>query len=182
MLPAELSDEKIMMRVKEGHLSELTELFDRYHLKLFNFFWKLTFDKSVSEDLTQTLFYRVLKYRLSFNVEQGTFRSWVYRMARNIHIDFCNEQAKRPDRYKSPEEVLDRISGGEGGYDEDHLLKLDAALLRLDPEQRELIVLSRFQGLKYDEISQIKDISVPAIKVRVHRAIKELKQLYFTPS
>jgi RNA polymerase sigma factor (sigma-70 family) len=182
MLPAELSDEKIMMRVKEGHLSELTELFDRYHLKLFNFFWKLTFDKSVSEDLTQTLFYRVLKYRLSFNLEQGTFRSWVYRMARNIHIDFCNEQAKRPDRYKSPEEVLDRISGGEGGYNEDHLLKLDAALLRLDPEQRELIVLSRFQGLKYDEISQIKDISVPAIKVRVHRAIKELKQLYFTPS
>jgi RNA polymerase sigma factor (sigma-70 family) len=149
---------------------------------LFNFFWKLTFDKSVSEDLTQTLFYRVLKYRLSFNLEQGTFRSWVYRMARNIHIDFCNEQAKRPDRYKSPEEVLDRISGGEGGYNEDHLLKLDAALLRLDPEQRELIVLSRFQGLKYDEISQIKDISVPAIKVRVHRAIKELKQLYFTPS
>src|ERR1700722_20405670 len=150
MLPAELSDEKIMMRVKEGHLSELTELFDRYHLKLFNFFWKLTFDKSVSEDLTQTLFYRVLMYRLSFNMEQGTFRSWVYRMARNIHIDFCNEQAKRPDRYKSPEEVLDRISGGEGGYDEDHLLKLDAALLRLEPEQRELIVLSRFQGLKYD--------------------------------
>jgi len=180
MLPAELTDEKIMLRVKEGHLSELTELFDRYHLKLFNFFWKLTFDKPVSEDLTQTLFYRVMKYRLSFSAEQGTFRSWVYRMARNIHVDFCNEQAKRPDRYRTPEEQLERIAGKDERYNEDHLIKLDAALLRLDPEQRELIVLSRFQGLKYDEISQIKDISVPAIKVRVHRAIKELRQIYFT--
>lgn len=182
MLPAELSDEKIMLRVKEGYLSELTELFDRYHLKLFNFFWKLTFDKPVSEDLTQTLFYRVMKYRLSFNVEQGSFRSWIYRMARNIHVDFCNEQAKRPDRYRRAEEHLERVGDGGEGYNEDHLVKLDAALLKLDPEQRELIVLSRFQGLKYDEISQIKDISVPAIKVRVHRAIKELRQHYFTPS
>jgi RNA polymerase sigma factor (sigma-70 family) len=182
MLPAELSDEKIMLRVKEGHLSELTELFDRYHLKLFNFFWKLTFDKPASEDLTQTLFYRVMKYRLSFNVEQGSFKSWVYRMARNIHIDFCNEQAKRPDRYKKEAGHLERYAGTENGYEEDDLVRLDAALLKLDPEQRELIVLSRFQGLKYEEISQIKDISVPAIKVRVHRAIKELKELYFTPS
>lgn len=180
MLPAELTDEKIMLRVKEGHLPELTELFDRYHLKLFNFFWKLTFDKSASEDLTQTLFYRVMKYRLSFNAEQGSFKSWIYRMARNIHVDYCNEQAKRPDRYKTPEEHLERIAAKDEQYSEDHLIRLDAALLRLDPEQRELIVLSRYQGLKYDEISQIKDISVPAIKVRVHRAIKELRQIYFT--
>src|ERR1700743_1483632 len=113
MLPAELTDAKIIVRVKEGHLSELTELFDRYHLKLFNFFWKLTFDKTVSEDLTQTLFYRVMKYRLSFNAEQGSFKSWIYRMARNIHVDYCNEHAKRPDRYKTPRAQLERIGGKE---------------------------------------------------------------------
>jgi RNA polymerase sigma factor (sigma-70 family) len=179
MLPAELTDEKIMLRVKEGNLSELTELFDRYHLKLFNFFLKLTFDKSASEDLTQTLFYRVMKYRHSFNVDQGNFKSWVYRMARNIHLDYCNEQAKRPDRYRKQSDHADE--GGEA-YNEDHLLKLDRALQELNPEQLEIIVLSRFQGLKYEEISQIKELSVPAIKVRMHRAIKELKQLYFNQS
>lgn len=42
MLTAELSDENIMLKVKEGNLSELTVLFDRYHVKLFNFFLKLT--------------------------------------------------------------------------------------------------------------------------------------------
>jgi RNA polymerase sigma-70 factor (ECF subfamily) len=181
MLPAELTDEKIMLRVREGHVSELTELFDRYHVKLFNIFWRLTMDKSVSEDLTQTLFYRIMKYRHSFNVEQGTFKSWIYRMARNIHLDFCNEQAKRPDRARKKDHEGE-WPGSEEVYNEDHLVKLDKALLQLDPDQLELIVLSRFQGLKYEEISQIKDISVPAIKVRVHRAIKELRQIYFLQS
>lgn len=182
MLPVELSDEKIMLRVREGHVTELTELFDRYHLKLFNFFWRLTMDKPVSEDLTQTLFYRIMKYRHSFSVEQGTFKSWIYKMARNIHLDYCTEQSKRPDKAGKNGEALSHLSNGDEAYDEEHLLKLDKALLKLDPDQLELIVLSRFQGLKYDEISQIKDISVPAIKVRVHRAIKELKEIYFSLS
>ena len=55
ILVPELSDEKIML-VKEGHLSELTELFDRYQVPLYNFFLRLTLDKATSEDLTQNLF------------------------------------------------------------------------------------------------------------------------------
>jgi RNA polymerase sigma-70 factor (ECF subfamily) len=53
------------------------------------------------------------------------------------------------------------------------------AMAKLSPEQREILVLSRYQGLKYDEISKIKDISVPAIKVQVFRALRQLRTLYF---
>ncbi len=52
-------------------------------------------------------------------------------------------------------------------------------MARLTPEQKEILVLSRFQGLKYEEISSIRDLSVPAIKVQVHRAIKQLREHYF---
>ena len=48
-----------MLLVKEGQLSELTELFERYHVPLYNFFLRLTLDEALSEDLTQDLFYRV---------------------------------------------------------------------------------------------------------------------------
>ena len=57
--------------------------------------------------------------------------------------------------------------------------KLDKALLQLAPAQREIILLSRYQGLKYEEISKILDVSVPSIKVQVLRAIKQLKGIYF---
>jgi RNA polymerase sigma-70 factor (ECF subfamily) len=56
---------------------------------------------------------------------------------------------------------------------------LKEALGLLSPEYREIIELSRFQDLKYEEISQITGNSVGAVRVKVHRAIKKLKDVYF---
>jgi RNA polymerase sigma factor (sigma-70 family) len=168
-----------MLLVKEGQLSELTALFDRYQAPLYNFFLRLTLDRATSEDLTQNLFYRVIRYRQSFEPAQGSFRSWVYRMARNIHFDFCKQEQRAPGRLTDPEEAEERLADRATGYSEDQFQKLDEALSKLTPDQREILVLSRYQGLKYEEISRIKDISVAAIKVQVFRAIKQLRHLYF---
>jgi RNA polymerase sigma-70 factor (ECF subfamily) len=172
-----------MLLVKEGHLSELTELFERYHVKLFNFFRRLTLDKATSEDLTQNLFYRVIKYRQSYKPEQGTFQSWIYRMARNVHSDFARQSKRVPDRpgnrESNEEEEGEDLALQEDGFTEDHYIRLERAMARLEPDQREVITLKRFQGLKYEEIAMIRELTVPAIKVQVHRALKKLKELYF---
>jgi RNA polymerase sigma factor (sigma-70 family) len=175
----ELSDEKIMLLVKEGQLSELTELFERYHVRLYNFFLRLTLDGPLSEDLTQNLFYRIIRYRQSFEPSNGNFRSWMYRMARNIYADHLRQEGRSPARRSEPEEAAERAAAPEVGYTEEHYEKLDLALAQLSPEQREILVLSRYQGLKYAEISQIKDLSVAAIKVQVYRALRQLRSLYF---
>lgn len=49
----------------------------------------------------------------------------------------------------------------------------------LPDEKRELLVLSKFQGLKYEQIAKMRDTTVSNIKVQVHRTIKELKENYF---
>ena len=203
-----------MLLVREGQLSELTELFERYHVPLYNFFFRLTMDGAVSEDLTQNLFYRVLRYRQSFEPASGSFRSWVYRMARNVHVDHLRQEQRVPGGMRGTEPFpggstgsgegvegtgrggdeglsggidkgIDRVAGidpAEGEdvpYSEDQFERLDAAMARLKPDQREILVLSRYQGLKYDEISKIKDLSVPAIKVQVYRALRQLRAFYF---
>jgi len=168
-----------MLLVKEGHLSELTALFDRYQVNLYNFFLRLTFDKAASEDLTQNLFYRVIRYRHSFEPSQGTFRSWIYRMARNVHFDFCKQEQKTPGRLTDPNDAEDRLADATTGYTEDQYRRLDEAMAQLSADQREILVLSRYQGLKYEEISRIKEISIAAIKVQVYRAVKQLRSLYF---
>jgi RNA polymerase sigma factor (sigma-70 family) len=186
----ELSDEKIMLQVREGRLSELTELFERYHVPLYNFFLRLTLDKALSEDLTQNLFYRVLRYRQSFEPASGSFRSWVYRMARNVYADHLRQEQKVPGGMKGgsgaaegmsggADEKMDRVAGEDVPYSEEQFERLDAAMAKLTPDQREILVLSRYQGLKYDEISKIKDLSVAAIKVQVYRALRQLRTLYF---
>ena len=168
-----------MLLVKGGQLSELTVLFDRYQAPLYNFFLRLTLDRAASEDLTQNLFYRVIRYRQSFEPAQGSFRSWVYRMARNLHFDFCKQEQRAPGRLTEADETEERLADKVSGYTEDQFQRLDEALAKLSPDQREILVLSRYQGLKYEEISRIKDISVAAIKVQVFRAIKQLRHLYF---
>jgi RNA polymerase sigma factor (sigma-70 family) len=188
----ELSDEKVMLLVKEGQLSELTELFERYHVPLYNFFLRLTTDEALSEDLTHDLFYRVLRYRQSFEPASGGFRSWVYRMARNVHADHFRQEQRVPGGMKGTQPFPDggggdqdnatginRAAGEEAPYSEDQFERLDAAMAKLRPDQREILVLSRYQGLKYDEISKIKDLSVPAIKVQVYRALQQLRAFYF---
>jgi len=176
---ADLSDEKIMLMVKDGYLSELTALFDRYHVRLYNFFLRLTFDKAASEDLTQNLFYRIIQYRHTYNTAEGSFKSWVYQMARNVHFDHCKQEKKMNERFKSVDHNHSNIGGIEEIYNEDDFEKLNRAMMQLKPDQREIIVLSRFEGLKYEEISKMTDLSVAAIKVQVHRAIKNLRILYF---
>jgi RNA polymerase sigma factor (sigma-70 family) len=175
---AEISDEIIMKRVKEGNLSELSVLFERYHVRLYNFMLRLTFDRPVSQDLTQNLFYRIIKYRHTFK-EDHSFKSWIYQLARNIHVDYCKQQQKSAARYTQVEEYNENFAAEEERFNEEEYEKLDRAMARLTPEQKEILVLSRFQGLKYEEISSIRDLSVPAIKVQVHRAIKQLREHYF---
>jgi len=167
-----------MSRVKQGNLPEMSGLFERYHVKLFNFFLKLTHDQSVSQDLTQNLFYRVIKYRQSYK-DDNSFKSWIYQMARNMHIDYCKQQKRSSDRFENVEEYDENVIDHKPVFEEEEFERLDKALTKLNPEQLEIIVLSRYQGLKYEEISKIQNSTVAAIKVQMHRAIKQLREIYF---
>lgn len=169
-----------MEKVKSGQLSELSCLFRRYGTLLYNFFLKLTGgDRAASEDLVQTVFYRILRFRHTFQSKEGAFRSWMYSTARHVHADHCRQKVKMSlfmvgnaaDK-KEPELPA-------GGYDEEQYTQLGAALSRLGAVDRELIVLSRYEGLKYADIARIKGTTPGAVKVQVHRAMKQLRLLYF---
>jgi RNA polymerase sigma factor (sigma-70 family) len=178
MQRAEVSDEVIMGHVRDGSLSEISILFERYHLRIYNFFFRLTYDMDVSQDLTQNLFYRMIKYRTSYNSD-FTVKSWMFQIARNLHANFCNQEKRRGEIIQRTERDPAEIPEEDHTYNEEDYLQLDRALGNLSPEQKELLVLSRYQGLKYEEISEITNQSVAAIKVAIHRAIRQLRRIYF---
>src|SRR5215218_9188376 len=101
-----------MYRVKDGQLPELTQLFDRYSMPVYNFFLKLTMDAAASEDLTQNLFYRIIRYRHSFNAANGSFKAWMYQMARNLHADHCRQKQRLTEVmtnvHSYPEDVTEK--------------------------------------------------------------------------
>jgi len=173
----ELPDEKIMLDIKSGNLSGMSVLFERYNVKIFNFFLRMGLMRETSQDLTQNLFYRMIKYRNSYR--DGSVKSWIYQIARNLRTDYYKEKKRTEELFNQPESYpSDKIEEHDNFPEEDYE-RLDRALLRLNDQQREIIILSRFQGLKYSEISEIVNQSVPAIKVAVYRAIRQLRTIYF---
>lgn len=173
------SDESLMVAVKKGDIDSMTPLFENYQVRLYNFFIRLTYNRDLSQDLTQNVFYRVIKYRHTYNPE-FKFRTWMYQMARNILADhYENNKIITSDYYEA-----DKFSGNiENNFEkiekQERHQALYEAMSKLSDEQKELLILSRFQGLKYEEISRINETSVGAIKVKIHRAINRLRELYF---
>lgn len=169
-----------MLKVRAGDLDKMGLLFERYHRELFGFLYHMSGSPDVSEDMVQTVFYRMLKYRHTFTGE-GAFRTWMYHIARNVLTDTA-QQNKRSAQLYDLSDHADRIGGGtladESLHREQELALLQDALNQLSPEHREVLVLSRYQELKYGEIAQILNTTEGAVKVRVHRAMNELKTIY----
>jgi RNA polymerase sigma factor (sigma-70 family) len=171
-----------MLQVKAGNLDKMGLLFERYHRPLFGFLFHMTGQTESSEDMVQTVFYRMLKYRHTFTGE-GEFRSWMYHLARNVLADQA-KQNKRVANHANVNDLAERIGGGIDA--DEHLQQeqdrdmLHKALARLNEDHREVLILSRFQELKYEEIARVLNITEGAVKVRVYRAMNELKRIYLT--
>lgn len=172
-----ISDEKLMVMVKEGKPSGLGTLFERYHVRLYNYYLKMGLDREMSRDMTQNIFYRMLKYRSSYT-EGKPVKAWIYQIARNLYYDYYNEKKLFDNVFSTAENIPD-ITDDESDFREEDFVRLERSLMELPPEQRELLILSRYQGLKYHEMSPIINQSVPAIKVGIFRAIKKLRSIYF---
>jgi RNA polymerase sigma-70 factor (ECF subfamily) len=175
---AETTDEIVMENVKKGNLTEMSVLFERYHLRVYNFFFRLTFDMDVSQDLTQNLFYRMIKYKNSYKSEFSV-KSWIFQIARNLHADYCKEEKRSGELFLKTDKYTVEPADDTEGYHEDEYDRLEKAMSDLSVEQKEIIVLSRYQGMKYEEISEITHQSVGAIKVAMYRAIRQLRGIYF---
>jgi RNA polymerase sigma-70 factor (ECF subfamily) len=173
-------DEATMLRVREGEVEHLADLYARYRTPLFNFFVRLTGHPHLSEDLLQEVFLRVLKYRHSFK-PGNRFETWLYQIARNAHHDAWRK--RRHESVVAAEDLDDREPpwGGQPSPDwaasrNQEIALLQEALGALPVESREVLVLSRFQGLKYEEIARILNCNVGAVKMRVYRALLELRR------
>ena len=94
-------------------------------------------------------------------------------------MDHMNAAARNRTRaelmVREHQHERDRNDHGES---DPRLETIRAALYRLSPDKREVLVLSRYEGLSYAEIAQVCETTVGAIKVRAHRAMRELRQRF----
>ena len=175
-----LSDNALMLKVKDGDFDKMSLLFERYHQALFGFVFHMTRQKESSEDIVQNVFLRMLQYRKNF-AGTGEFKTWMYHLARNVLSDHFKKNKRIPQHYNvhdfeekiTAEHLTDMLVEKK-----QELKTLQMAMEALSDHNRELLILCRYQELKYHEVAGILGITEAAVKVRMHRALIQLKSNY----
>jgi RNA polymerase sigma factor (sigma-70 family) len=178
------TDNAVMADVSAGKVARLAVLFERYHRPLFRYFVSMNSQREQAEDLVQEVFFRILRYRTSYDPAHS-FTGWMYQIARNASVDqarkagaaqvvdidtFMERRAEFVSASPGPEESASRVQD---------LALLRRAMGQLPEDKREILVLSRLQGMKHEDIAEVLGCEVGAVKVRVYRAIRALEQIYF---
>jgi len=179
-IEAGMNDESAMLRVKNGEVQVLDVLFLRHSRPLFSFFYGLSRNPELSEDLVQEVFWRILRYRETFNEKLG-FRSWLYRIARNLHADRLRQEIKHSSvNIDTLEERVDHEAptAFQVVVEKDDRGLLLESLDALASDQREILILARFEGLSFKEIGEILGCNEGTAKVRAFRALQALREQY----
>ena len=173
-----LSDQELMRIVQAGDFSPASEIYDRYSSRIYNFAYRFLKNSEAAEDATQEVFVKMLKHANQFHGD-AKLSTWLF----SITANWCRDYLRKADnKSKESDDVLVTLPAPSEFSPERTLeqreneRRIQKALGALTPEQREAILLSRYQGLSYAEIAQISGCSEGAVKTRVFRAMETLKK------
>ena len=180
------SDEDLVLAVQSGDTNSLGVLVARWEQPLFRFAFRLLQRTEDARDACQETFLRILTKSERFRTG-ARFSTWMYQIALNL----CRDHLRRRTRWKflafdSDEASADRRTEGRAdlrdGSDPAGALERDEqrrairkALKTLSPEQREVLVLKEFEGLKFKEIAEILGCPESTVKSRMYYGLTALK-------
>ena len=171
----ETDDFALMAQVRAGREDAFRILVERHRRPVLNFFARMGASHH-GEDLAQETFVRLWNYRKKYQ-PSAKFTTFLYTLARHAWLDFVRRQIRFKlfaDRYR--EEIPASTDGGLGQLR--RKLDVQAALDRLSPKLREVLVLAVHQGLAYDEIAGVLRIPVGTVKSRVFNALATLQEMF----
>ena len=170
------SDEALFVRYREqGDLEAFARLYDRYATPVYRFLVRLLRDSAAAEDVTQHAFLRVHEGRHSFD-ERRSFRTWIFTIARRLAANWMERHGSSGGE-DLDEELADPLpSPDRRAVARDEARAVERALRTLATEDAEVLLLSRYEDLSYEEIGGVVGCSPDAAKMRVHRALKRLAE------
>jgi RNA polymerase sigma-70 factor (ECF subfamily) len=177
------TDEELLRELQAGDTDSLGVLVARWEQPLFRFVYRLRPRREDARDICQETFLRILKKSHRFR-KGSRFSTWMYQIALNL----CRDQARRSKRWNriiaETPELPDRPQGplaprpADPAQTAEHREKSAAVLWAVDglpPDQREVVVLKEFEGLKFREIAQILDCPESTVKSRMYYGLNGVR-------
>lgn len=175
-----------------GDAAAWEEIVRLYNRRIYNICYRFTGSGDDADDLTQEVFIKMYRSLGSYDVERGSFTTWISTLARNLLVDHY-----RRTRLERASDSIDAALGGEdeeGPTLSDRLedtaptpdarfqsrevqAQVHTALQKLSPDLREAVILRDLQDMDYKEIAQVLKVPEGTVKSRINRGRTELARL-----
>ena len=186
---AMMHSDSLIARAREGDQNAQGKLVQLWYKRIYNFGYKYFFDHDMAMEVAQRTF--ISMHRNIVNLQDLTrFRSWLYTIA----VNYCREELRKMKNKRAVS--IDTLAPGEGD-DSYHWEKSSArhenperqlrhselsdllqdCLLELSAEQREVVIMKEYEGLKFREIAEALNISENTVKSRMYYGLDSLKKI-----
>jgi RNA polymerase sigma-70 factor (ECF subfamily) len=159
----------------------LSELYDRYEAKIYNYIYRRCGEQALAEDLTAQVFLKMLESIRDNKPWHSSFSGWLYRIAHNLVIDHYRRRDRQPsvnidDAPPTASDLEDPVETAQMNIDAE---RLRAAIGRLTDEQSEVVSLRFLEGYSIAEVAAMVGRSEGAIKALQYRAVAALRSLLY---
>ncbi len=179
-----------MLQVRDDNAAAFEELVSRYQARLVSIFENMVGRRSMAEDLAQEVFLRIYRARKRYTAG-SRFSTWLYRIAHNVASNARRSLARRKEvnlvaqshGELSAQPLTHMVKEASGLMPTRQIDQIEraeivrAAMGSLNDRQRMALLLSKFEGMSYEEIAQSMELSVSAIKSLLSRARVNLKDI-----
>lgn len=175
---SEVSDEKLLARLRDGDAKAFDALVIRHTSKFYGLAWKTCPDKDEAEDIVQEAFLKLWQNPQLFDPDKGAkFTTWFYRVVVNLAFDRAKK--KRP---VSGEEILNFVEDQSAQphieiIDQEQQEYLEQAIQSLPERQKTAINLCFGEGLSNKEAAEIMDIGIKALESLLMRAKSGIRDM-----
>lgn len=173
-------DVQLMLKAGEGNLQSFEELVLKHQKAVLNAAFRYTGNPSVAEELTQDVFVRVFRAAKSYRPE-ARFSTWLFTIVRNVCMNYKMREGKQDHQMDADNDLVE-ISQNQENPEQRAIrreleVKIQKAIMSLPESLRLPLILSQFQQMPYEEVAQVLELSVAAVKVRIHRARNALAEI-----
>ena len=166
---------QLIIGCKSGDSKCFSQLVDMYASRCYGYFYRLTGNKDLSDELLSELFVKLVEKISSY--KGGSFEGWLFRVASNIFHDYLRSKQRRKKlldvhKVQIESEITEPKKSGNEQID-----LLEIQLKRMDADTRELIMLRFYSQLSFKEIAKMRSEPIGTTLAKLHRGLKKLREL-----
>jgi RNA polymerase sigma factor (sigma-70 family) len=186
---AMMHSDTLILKAKQGDQNAQGKLVQLWYKRIYNFGFKFFLDHDMAMEVSQKTFISMCKNLVSLQ-DTARFKAWLYKIA----VNYCREEVRKTknNRSLSFDTIWNREaedsprweSSGQRNDNPERQLQqaelsdiLQEALLELNDDQREVVIMKEFEGLKFREIADVLNISENTVKSRMYYGLDGLRKI-----